>query len=189
MADTILPEIEVSIDGEFTGPIPGVYSMISMGAVAYDKDEREISRFKVNLTMIRGTAYHPRQLRWWEEHPAAWEAAKKDPLPPWKAMRVFDTWLKTLPGRPRLIGWPLPVDFMFFYWYYWRYLKKDPPFGFDGIDIKTFAMCKLNKRTMGEVKHSEVKQLVGMPLVELPHIPDQDAEDQAQMHFKLRALP
>ena len=41
MTENEVPEIPVSVDGEFTGPIPGPYSMISLGAVAYDPEGNE----------------------------------------------------------------------------------------------------------------------------------------------------
>jgi hypothetical protein len=186
LTDTKIPEIPVSIDGEFTGPIPGVYSMISLGAVAYDQAGKEISRFKVNLREPRGAIRHSMQEEWWSRHPAAWEAAIKDPLPPRKAMRSFAKWLRTLPGQPKLIGWPLPVDFMFVYWYYWRYIKRPPPFGFDGIDIISYAMRTLDKKTIGEVSRKETKKTLGIPHVELSHLPDEDAAEQGEIFFGLR---
>jgi hypothetical protein len=126
-------------------------------------------------------------MKWWGDHPAAWEAATKDPLPPWKAMRKFAGWLRSLPpSRLALVGWPLGVDFMFIYWYWWRYLKTHPPFGYDGIDIKSYAMRALNKGTLSEVKLSEIKEIVGIPNVELSHIPDEDSAAQGEIYFGLR---
>ena len=190
MPEIEVPEILVSVDGEFTGPIPEPYSMISLGAVAYDQKGEELSRFKVNLEELPGGSRHPIQVAWWATQPEAWKAATENPMKPREAMLCFDAWLNTLPGRPKLMGWPLSVDFMFVYWYYWYFLQKNPPFGYDGIDIKTYAMARLNTKTLsGEssgVSRAKVRALLGIPNTEFSHDSLDDASQQADLYFGLR---
>ncbi len=128
MAEDEETEIPVSVDGEFTDLIPGPYSMNSLGAVAYDPEANELSRFKVNICDLPDARRDPKTMAWWAEHPEAWKASTENPIAPKEAMYQFDQWLASLPGRPKLMGWPLPVDFMFIYWYYVKFLRKAPPF-------------------------------------------------------------
>jgi hypothetical protein len=90
MTEDEAAEILVSVDGEFTGPIPGPYSMISLGAVGYDPQGTELSRFKVNICDLPEAGRHPDTMAWWAEHPEAWKAATENPIEPREAMEQFD---------------------------------------------------------------------------------------------------
>ena len=192
MTEDEAPEIPVSVDGEFTGLIPGPYSMISLGAVAYDPEGNELSRFKANMSDLPDADRDPETMAWWAKHPEAWKAATESPIEPKEAMQRFDRWLGTLPGRPKLMGWPLPVDFMFIYWYYVRFLGKLPPFGYDGIDIKTYAMARMKTATLSGkssgVSRKMVQERLGIPTDDFSHDPVDDASQQGRLYFGLRAL-
>jgi hypothetical protein len=131
-------------------------------------------------------------MAWWAEHPEAWKVSTANPIPAKEAMEQFDRWLGSLPGRPKLMGWPLPVDFMFVYWYYINFLGKSPPFGYDGIDIKTYAMAQMKTATLsGEssgVSRKRVQELLGLPGGDFSHDPVDDAARQGELYFGLRAL-
>jgi len=182
------PDILVSVDGEFTGPIPPLFSMISFGAVAYAADGKELSRFKANLLELAGSARDPVSMAWWAEHPEAWAAATKNPIGPEEGMRNFDAWLRSLGGRPRLMGWPLPVDFLFIYWYYVRFLGERPPFGKDGLDIKSYAAGKLGLE-FGAASRTVKEDLdwLGIRVRGLEHDPADDADRQGRLYFALSA--
>jgi hypothetical protein len=192
MIENEVPEIPVSVDGEFTGPIPGPYSMISLGAVAYDPAGNELSRFKISIGELPEASRDPATMAWWAEHPEAWKVSTEDPIRAKEAMEQFDRWLGSLPGRPKLMGWPLPVDFMFIYWYYINFLGKAPPFGYDGIDIKTYAMALMKTETLsGEssgVSRKRVQDLLGIPADDFSHDPLDDASGLGGLYFGLRAL-
>ncbi len=49
-----MTEIYVSVDIEADGPIPGDYSMLSLGSAAYDSDGNLISTFTVNVAPLEG---------------------------------------------------------------------------------------------------------------------------------------
>lgn len=181
-----ISEILVSVDGEFTGLIPGPYSMISLGAVAYDSEGNELSRFRVNMSELPGSKRDTNTMAWWAAHAEAWKISTENPVEPVEAMYRFDQWLATLPGRPKLMGWPLPVDFMFVYWYYVNFLGKAPPFGYDGIDIKTYAMAKMDTATLSDVSRETVQELLGIPTNEFSHDPVDDAVQQGRLFFGLR---
>lgn len=186
MSKIHIPEILISTDGEFTGRIPGRNSMISLGAVAYCHAGSERGRFKVNLRELPSAERDYATMRWWDEHPAAWQLATKDPVDPVAGMRRFATWLACLGGKPKLMGWPLPVDFMFIYWYYVNFLNEVPPFGFDGIDIKTYAMAALKHNRLSDVSMTQVQAYLGLSTAELIHEPVDDSIRQAEIYFAIR---
>lgn len=181
-------EILVSFDGEFTGLIPGLNSLISLGMVAYTFDGNEIGRFKVNMFELEGSERNPDTMEWWAKHEHAWQLATHEPVDPLEGMQQLREWLKALPGKPKLMGWPLPVDFMFVYWYYVRFLGEMPPFLYDGIDIKSVAMVVLDKPTLEGTSYTEVQAFLGLPNGEPLHEPVQDAIDQADVYFGLMRL-
>jgi len=178
------PDVYVSIDGEFTGRIPGRGSMISFGAVAYALNGTELTRFKVNMKELRGSKRDKDVMRWWRKFPKAWRAATKNPIKPRKAMKLFAAWLKLLPGNPKLLGWPLPVDFQFIYWYYWRFVGEMPPFGFDGMDVKSYVAGRMNI-PLSEVSQTKLKKLLRVRLHGLQHDPLCDADEQGRLFFAI----
>jgi len=183
---TDLPEVLVSIDIEATGRIPGPYSMISLGAVAFSENGEEISRFKVNLEELPGSTREEYVMNWWhKQSPEAWKAATEGAIDATLAMHQFAGWLDSLPGRPKLIGWPLMTDFMFVYWYYMEFLKEEPPFGYDGIDIKTAAAITLGVR-YSEISRTMVRERFGIVGREFTHDALDDALQQAELFFALR---
>nr|MDQ5835718.1 exonuclease [Acidobacteriota bacterium] len=52
-------EIYVSTDVETDGPIPGVYSMLSIGSAAYLPDKTFLGGFTANLETLPGASQHP----------------------------------------------------------------------------------------------------------------------------------
>ncbi|MBI4117971.1 MAG: exonuclease [Parcubacteria group bacterium] len=179
------PEVLVSVDGEFTGRIPGPHSMIALGAVAYTHAGDEISRFKVHLEELPGASREEVTMEWWSKFPDMWKALTTDAVSPKDGMLQFANWLDTLPGPPKLLGWPLPIDFTFLYWYYVAFVG-DPPFGHDGIDIKTYAMAVMKAATFGEVSRTNVCKALGVPNTPHSHDPVDDAAAQAELFFRLK---
>src|SRR4051812_7306010 len=90
-------EIYVSTDVETDGPIPGVYSMLSIGSAAYLPDKTLHGGFTVNLETLPGAAQHPDTMKWWKTQPDAWAACRQDVQSPETAMRRYLDWLKSLP--------------------------------------------------------------------------------------------
>lgn len=143
MSDPSKIETYVSVDTEANGPIPGPHSMWSLGAVARDRAGQELSRFSRTLEDLPGSAGHPDTMAFWAKEPEAHAAARRDPVPPDAAMWAFHDWLRGLPGKVVFAGYPATYDFMFVYWYYWRFVGEMPPFSFSGLDMKTLAMALL----------------------------------------------
>lgn len=136
-------EIYVSTDIEADGPFPGPHSMLSFASVAFLPDETVLGEFTVNLTELPETAPHPVTMKWWEEFPEAYAAARTDPEPPEQAMPRYAAWLMDLPARPVFVAHPVAWDFGWIYSYLLRF-HGTCPFGHSGLDIKTLAMAALD---------------------------------------------
>jgi len=149
-------EIYLSIDIEADGAIPGGSSMLSIGAAAFDlaaADPRApIATFTATIEPLPGATPSPSTMAWWAQpsNADAWAAATKDPRPAAEVMPEFVAWVRALPGRAVIVGYPVTYDFMFVYWYTMAFggLKdgERAPFGFQGLDIKTLAWTRLGGR-------------------------------------------
>src|SRR5439155_18311200 len=131
-----MAEIYVSTDVEADGPIPGPHSMLSFASAAFRADKTLVSTFTANLETLPGAQGDPATLAWWQQHPAAWEAARTDLQDPAAAMQDYARWLQALPGKPVFVGYPAGYDFLFVYWYLIRFVGQSP-FSFSALDIKT----------------------------------------------------
>ncbi len=164
-------EIYISTDIEADGPIPGRYSMLSLGSVAYGLARKNgrlervrLGDFSANLEILPGTEGHPDTMAWWATQPAAWEACRKNLETPSDAMHRYYEWITKLPGilvnergnpvNAVFVGYPAGFDFLFVYWYVMMFVGISP-FSFSAIDIKTYAMAlgkssyrKTTKKTM-----------------------------------------
>lgn len=181
-----MTEIYISTDIETDGPIPGANSMLSLGSVAFDAAGSEIAAFAINLETLPGAAADPKTMAWWQTEPAAWQAARTDPVEAGTAMRRYLGWVEALPGKPVFMAYPLLFDMMFVYWYLIRFCGRSP-FSHSGIDIKTMAYAAMgseNYRAVGK-KH--------MPKHWLPtaaphtHVAVEDAREQGKLFFNIRA--
>ena len=135
-----MAEIYVSTDVETDGPIPGPHSMLSFGSAAYRADKQLVATFSANLHTLEGAQADPQTAHWWATQPEAWAACRVDLQPPLQAMLAYLGWLKSLPGRPVFVGYPVAFDFLFVYWYLIRFTGESP-FSHSALDIKTYAMA------------------------------------------------
>jgi hypothetical protein len=131
-------ETYISTDIEADGPIPGDFSMLSLGAVALTSDGEEISSFSINLEELEGASQDPHTMGLWKSQPEAWRACREGMVAPKLAMQRYDSWVRRQPGRPVFVAYPLLFDMMFVYWYLIRFVGSSP-FSHSGIDIKTMA--------------------------------------------------
>ena len=134
-----MDEIYVSVDIETDGPIPGLHSMLSLGAAAFGRDGRLMGCFSANLQTLPGMSQDVRTMAWWATQPEAWAACREAPEPPELVMPRFVAWLKDLPGRPLCVAYPAAFDFPFFQ-FYLKVFAGENPFGYGVIDIRSHAM-------------------------------------------------
>lgn len=134
----------VSIDIEADGPIPGPFSMLSLGAAAFHLTSRTpLATFECNLFPLPGAKQDPDTMAWWATQPEAHAYVQTNQQDPATAMQAFKDWLLAL-GKTTFVGYPASYDFMWTY-FYLRYFTQGPaPFGFQGLDLKTLAAEKLH---------------------------------------------
>ena len=147
----------VVCDIEADGPIPGPYSMISLGAVAVNSEGKELGDFEINFLPLENTKPHPATIKWFTTHaPEALHYCKQNQVSPKEGMNKFGNWLLTLPKPRVMAAHPAPLDFMWINWYMQTFLKdelEEPPFtkpffdnkGQGAFDIKSYASAVLKK--------------------------------------------
>jgi hypothetical protein len=174
----MIREIYLSTDVETDGPIPGDYSMLSLGCAAYLADKTLLDTFEVNLEALPHAKTDPETMEWWSKQPDAWAACTKDPVPPARAMADYLRWINGLPGEVVFVGYPLAFDFMFVQWYLFHFTGQSP-FGHAGVDIRSCAMALL-----GESFHSLSRKKLPASWSDAlphPHTPLADAIEQGAL--------
>jgi hypothetical protein len=118
----------IVVDVEADGPIPGKYSMVSIGAVVV---EPSLSRTFHGLT-------HPISDLWLPEALAVSGATREQHLrygDPAEVMARFEKWvLESSRGRPVFMSDNLAFDWQFVNWYFHTFLGRNP-FGWSGRRI------------------------------------------------------
>lgn len=182
-------DIYFSVDIESDGPIPGPFSMLSLALVAVATFDGE--RF-VRLD-THGTS------RYWELQPVSdnYEPAalaihgldrgrlQREGVPPERAMREADEWVRGVAGayRPVLVAYPAVFDWSFVHWYFLSF-RGSSPFGHGAcIDIRSLYMGAAGS-TYEESSKSN------LPADLLPHSPHthnalDDAIEQGELFSNL----
>lgn len=128
-------EIFVSVDVETAGPVPGEYSLLSIGACNVDDNSRT---FACDLKPLNRNA-DPKAL---EVTGLSLDALERTGLPPQEAMRRFSEWLKGLARTNEVlvfVGFNAPFDWSFVNYYFHKFIGENP-FGFSALDIKAYYM-------------------------------------------------
>ena len=128
-------EVFVSVDVETAGPIPGEFSLLSIGACAVDN---VAETFGCELKPINENA-DPEALR---IAGLSLETLATTGLLPEVAMAQFGRWAEELAqGDDKLVfvGFNAPFDWSFVNYYFHRFLGHNP-FGFAALDIKALYM-------------------------------------------------
>ena len=127
-------ELYISVDVETSGPIPGRYSMLSLGACLVGAPE---VAFYVELCPA-GTDVNPEAMK---VSKLDIKYLEKNGKKAGVAMTEFRDWIKSeSKGRkPVFVGFNACFDWQFVNWYFHAYLGENP-FGFAGIDIKAYYM-------------------------------------------------
>jgi hypothetical protein len=184
MADSgRLPELYVAVDVEADGPIPGPYSMLSLGMAVAGRPDL---RFYTELKPISDD-YVPQAL--------AVSGLDRERLiaeapTPQEAMAAAAAWvngLRTI-GRPVFLAAPAVWDGMFVHWYFVRFTGSSP-FGTtgSGVDLRSYWMG----RTAGEWSRSRKSDILKAIGLRLPHThhAGEDAAELAAIFDAVRQLP
>lgn len=129
----------VSVDIEASGPIPGEYSMLSLGACVVGQPEKAIylelkpDSPKHDAEAVGVTGFNVEDL-----------AATG--LAPQEAMRRLAEWVAEVSGpdeKAVFVGLNAPFDWSFVNYYFYKYVGENP-FGFAALDIKAYYMGAFN---------------------------------------------
>ena len=172
-------ECFISVDVETSGPIPGDYSMLSLGAcVVGGKDDG----FYVEIKPLNDNAV-PDALK-----VSGFDLAKlaKTGERPEDAMSKLRDWLKKVGDstKPVFVGFNAGFDWSFVNWYFIHFLGENP-FGFAPLDVKSYYMGLIGCG-WEETKSSRIR-LEFQPAKPGDHNALADARAQAEMFEKMRS--
>lgn len=123
------------LDVETSGPIPGEYSMLSIGACLVNAPE---TSFECTLKPLNRNA-DPEALAMTG---FSLDELEQNGTEPRQAMIEFDAWVKAACKEgdvPVLVGLNAPFDWSFVNYYFHRFHGENP-FGFTALDIKAYYM-------------------------------------------------
>jgi hypothetical protein len=141
------PDVYFSVDVEADGPIPGPYSMISVGVTVAGRFDREFSAIDPTArTFYR--ELRPISERYVPEALAVSgldrDALLRDGADPATAMGELSDWVtaESANAKPVLVAYPAGFDWMFLYWYLINFTGASV-FGHSRcLDIKTAYAVK-----------------------------------------------
>ncbi|MEV7684680.1 exonuclease [Streptomyces bungoensis] len=192
-ARRVRPSRCISVDIEADGPIPGPYSMLSIGAaVAGTQDAHGFTPADPErLTFYRelrpiSDAYVPEAL--------AVSGLDRDRLgvegaEPAVALAEFSAWVREVSAgaQPVMCGYPASYDWTFLYWYLIRFTGESP-FGHSGcLDMKTLYATKAGLPLRAVAKGTMPRHLLSRR--RHTHHALDDAVEQAELLANLMAWP
>jgi ribonuclease T len=174
-------EIFISVDVETAGPIPGEFSLLSLGVcVAYEPAKT----FTCELKPINHNA-DPKAL---EVTGLSLERLARTGLDPPVAMRAFRDWLALVAGvdeSPVFVGFNAPFDWSFVNYYFHRFGGGNP-FGFTALDIKALYMGATGC-DWADTRSSRIAERL-KPTLKGDHDPLHDAQYQAELFRAIRSM-
>ncbi|MFE2417316.1 3'-5' exoribonuclease domain-containing protein [Streptomyces hokutonensis] len=192
-ARRVKPSLYISVDIEADGPIPGPYSMLSLGAaVAGTQDadgftaaDPEKQTFYRELRPI-GEEFVPEALA---VSGLDRERLLSDGAEPAAALAEFSAWVREVAAgaQPVMCGYPASYDWMFLYWYLIRFTGASP-FGHSGcLDMKTLYATKAGLPLRAVAKGTMPRELLSRR--RHTHHALDDAIEQAELFANLMVWP
>ncbi|RZU23820.1 3'-5' exoribonuclease domain-containing protein [Streptomyces sp. BK239] len=187
----VRPSLYISVDIEADGPIPGPYSMLSLGAAVAGVQDAD--GFTAADPAAR-TFY--RELRPISEEfvPEALavsgldrERLREQGIEPSLALAQFAHWVREVSdgAQPVMCGYPAPYDWTFLYWYLIRFTGSSP-FGHSGcLDMKTLYATKAGLPLRAVAKRAMPPELLSTR--RHTHHALDDAIEQAELFANLMA--
>ncbi|NEU99610.1 3'-5' exonuclease [Bradyrhizobium uaiense] len=173
-------EVFVSVDVEAAGPIPGEFSLLSIGACSIYEPEKT---FACELKPISRN-FDPKAL---EVSGFSLDELALRGLAPSDAMQAFTGWLSTVTGRnatPVFVGLNAPFDWSFVNYYFHRFSGGNP-FGFTALDIKALYMGAAGCN-WGDTRSSKIAERL-KPALAGTHDALRDALYQAEIFRLIRS--
>jgi DNA polymerase III epsilon subunit-like protein len=169
-------EVYFSVDIEASGPIPGDYSMLSLGARVVS----EAKDFYVEIKPLNDN-FIEKAL---QVAGLSMEKLKVAGVEPAKAMKDFKEWVESnsVEAKPVFVGFNATFDWSFVNYYFHRFLGENP-FGVSGLDIKAYYMG-MEKCAWQETVKKEVRKKYPATQKHTHNALD-DAIEQAQIFEKM----
>ncbi|MDX3529157.1 exonuclease [Streptomyces sp. ID05-39B] len=185
------PSLYISVDIEADGPIPGPYSMLSLGAAVagvqdaegFTAADPEARTFYRELRPI-GDDFVPDALA---VSGLDRERLRVEGLEPALGLSQFTRWVREVSegAQPVMCGYPASYDWTFLYWYLIRFTGESP-FGHSGcLDMKTLYATKAGVPLRAVAKRSMPAEL--LPRRRHTHHALDDAVEQAELFAHLMA--
>ncbi len=175
---TSQPETFFSVDVETSGPNPGQYSLLALGACTVFEPQET---FYMEVQPV-GDAFTAEALA---ISNLDMEKLKVNGQPPKEAMRHFAEWVTGVAGhgtRAVFVALNAPFDWMFVNDYFHRYLGRNP-FGHSALDIKALYMG-LTGAAWQDTHLAAMAERYQLDM-ELTHNALQDAIDQARVFSRV----
>lgn len=180
----------ISVDVETDGPIPGPYSMLSLGMAfcgIFNGRAMELTPFPKKTFYVELKPISE-EFEYEALHVNGLDRKRltREGCPPEIAMDRAGKWIDEVSGdnRPIFVAYPAAFDWMWVHWYFTKFTKLGSPFGHAGcFDLKTAVAAK--GRT--PISMASKSQLPKTLQSDLPHTHNalDDALEQANIFFKL----
>lgn len=175
----------ISVDVEANGPVPGLNSMISLGAAAFDRDANLLDKVLINFEELPWSKQDPDTMRFWGENPIAYLRTKENPQSAETGSLMFYKWYKKF-TNPVFVFMPAKFDGLFVYWYLQTFVEG---LGFvntpDAIDVKTTAMIALGQDNPHFASKRFWKKSWKEKNHKHNHVAVDDAVEQGNQFFKI----
>ncbi|GDX78944.1 hypothetical protein LBMAG42_07550 [Deltaproteobacteria bacterium] len=176
------------IDIECSGPVPALYDMISLGAVAVAPDAEGNLRIGADFYVEMKPEGPKVDAGAMKVNGLDIEALRRDGTPRREALLALTAWTKanTRKGtKPVFVGHNAPFDWSFVAWCY-AAEELPNPYGYKALDTKALATGRLNLHWFDSNKEVLAERL-GLPVenMTLKHRADYDARYQAELLIKL----
>lgn len=174
-------EVFISVDVETAGPIPGEYSLLTIGACNADEPSQT---FECELKPTTRNA-DPEALK---VTGLSLDRLEREGLEPVSGMQAFHDWVRLVAGvdgTPVFVGFNAAFDWSFVNYYFHRYLGKNP-FGFSALDIKSLYMGTF-RSTWSGTRSSQIGAAL-KPTLKGNHDALHDALYQAELFRMIRGL-
>ena len=172
--------VYISVDVETSGPTPGDYSLLSIGACLVSRPAENIY---LEVQPLDGAKVLAEAMA---VNGLSISALLRTGLMPYVAMTALDGWVAQVapkgPCKPVFLAFNATFDWMWVHWYFIHYLDRDP-FGISGMDIKAFA-AGLHREGWEKTYKRDLRKRYPS---ELPHTHNalEDAIEQADLFRQL----
>lgn len=181
-------ECFISVDVETSGPIPGLYSMLSIGACVVRSGEEcapegAAGTFYCTIRPLEEAGSDAAALA---VAGLSLEELARTGNSPEEAMSRFEEWVAAAygDGKPVFVGLNAAFDWSFVNYYFHRFLGRNP-FGFSALDIKSLYMGTVGS-SWADTRSSRMIATLGIPANETSHHALEDAIAQAKLFTVIR---